>query len=133
MKRIILFIIIIFCIISCYDTIYVGISDRYMGVFRSRQQIFGSGYNKYLFLNIKSGGLIIYFGGEKDNNINGLPEYTNERIDFRNFTGNENVYNFYNNDYVGKLVFYSDDQVAVTLKGQGIFNLENIICDRTNN
>ena len=130
MKRIILFFIIIFCINSCYDIAYVGIADRYMGVFRSRQQIFGSGYNQYLFLNIKSGGLIMYFGEKDDTNIDGLPAYRDERIDFRNFIGDGNVYNFSNNDYVGKLVFRSDDQVEVTIKGQGIFNLNNIVCDR---
>ncbi|ADK32275.1 hypothetical protein E6A47_08125 [Brachyspira pilosicoli] len=131
-KRILLFFIIITCISSCYDIAYVGISDRYMGTFRSREPIFSDGYDRYLFLNIKSGGLVTYFGGSGDSNINGLPEYENERISFINFIGDGNVYNFSNNDYVGKLVFRSDNQVEVTMKGQGVFNLNNIICDRVN-
>ncbi|MEI0619151.1 hypothetical protein [Brachyspira pilosicoli] len=129
-KRIVLFFIVIICICSCYDIVYVGIADRYMGIFQSRQKIFGDGYDKYLYLNIKSGGLIIYFGGEGDTDIENLPGY--ERINFINFIGDGNVYNFSNNDYVGKLVFRSDNQVEVTIKGQGIFNLENIVCDKLN-
>lgn len=72
----------------------------------------------------------MYFGEKDDTDIDGLPAYRDERIDFRNFIGDGNVYNFSNNDYVGKLVFRSDDQVEVTIKGQGIFNLDNIVCDR---
>ena len=132
MKRIILLFIVIICIYSCYDIAYVGISDRYMGTFRSRQEILGKGYDKYLYVNVKSGGLIVYFGGEGDSDINGIPEYENERINFINFIGDGNVYNFSNNDYTGKLVFRSDDQVEVTINGQGIFNLKNIVCDRAN-
>ncbi|MEI0531102.1 hypothetical protein R4I97_06035 [Brachyspira pilosicoli] len=131
MKRIILFFIIIICIISCYDIAYVGISDRYMGTFRSREPIFGTGYDKYLYVNVKSGGAIIYFGGEGDTDMSGVPGY--ERIEYINFIGDGNVYNLYNSDYSCKLVFRSDSQVEVTMKGQGIFNLENVICDRTNN
>lgn len=127
-KRIVLFFIVIICISSCYDIAYVGIADRYMGTFRSREPIFSDGYDKYLFLNIKSGGVIIYFGGENDTDITGVPGY--ERIEYINFIGDGNVYNFSNNDYVGKLVFRSDNQVEVTIKGQGIFNLENIVCDK---
>ena len=80
MKRIILLFIVIICIISCYDIAYVGISDRYMGTFRSRQKVFGEGYDKYLYVNIKSGGVIIYFGGENDTDIAGVPGY--ERIEY---------------------------------------------------
>lgn len=127
-KRILLFFIIITCISSCYDIAYVGISDRYMGRFRSREPLFGDGYDKYLYLDIKSGGLIIYFGGYGDTNMDMVPGY--DRINFINFIGDGNVYNFSNNDYVGKLVFRSDNQVEVTIKGQGIFNLENIVCDK---
>lgn len=130
MKKIILFFIIIICISSCYDVAYVGISDRYMGTFRSREPIFGSGYNKYLYLNIKSGGLIIYFAGEDNPDIDWIPGYEDERISFINFIGDGNVYNLYNNDYACKLVFRSDNQVEVTINGQGVFNLNNIVCDR---
>lgn len=129
MKRIILFFVIIICIYSCYDIAYVGISDRYMGTFRSRQKI-SNGYDKYLYVNVKSGGVIIYFGGENDTDISGVLGY--DRIEYINFIGDGNVYNFSNNDYVGKLVFRSDNQVEVTIKGQGIFNLENIVCDKLN-
>lgn len=132
MKKIIPLFVIIICISSCYDIAYVGISDRYMGTFRSREPILGSGYNRYLFLNIKSGGLITYFGSYGDTDINGIPEYTNERITFINFIGDGNVYNFSNNEYTGKLIFYSDKQAEITMKGNGIFNLEKIICDKIN-
>lgn len=127
MKRIILFFVIIICIYSCYDIAYVGISDRYMGTFRSRQKI-SNGYDKYLYVNVKSGGVIIYFGGENDTDISGVLGY--DRIEYINFIGDGNVYNLYNSDYSCKLVFRSDNQVEVTIKGQGIFNLENIVCDK---
>ena len=130
MKKIIPLFVIIICIISCYDIAYVGISDRYMGTFRSRQKVFGERYDKYLFLNIKSGGVIIYFGGENDTDIAGVPGY--ERIEYINFIGDGNVYNLYNSDYSCKLVFRSDNQVEVTMKGQGIVNIENVICDKLN-
>ena len=130
MKKIIPLFVIIICIISCYDIAYVGISDRYMGTFRSRQKVFGERYDKYLFLNIKSGGVIIYFGGENDTDIAGVPGY--ERIEYINFIGDGNVYNLYNSDYSCKLVFRSDNQVEVTMKGQGIFNIENVTCDKLN-
>ncbi|MEI0541883.1 hypothetical protein R4L22_08850 [Brachyspira pilosicoli] len=129
-KRILLFFIIITCISSCYDIAYVGISDRYMGRFRSREPIFGDGYDKYLYLDIKSGGLIIYFGGYGDTNMDMVPGY--DRINFINFIGDGNVYNFSNNDYVGKLVFRSDNQVEVTINGQGIINHNNVVCDKIN-
>ena len=129
-KRILLFFIIIICIYSCYDIAYVGISDRYMGTFRSREEILGNGYDKYLYVNIRSGGIILYFGGENDTDVVGIPGY--ERIEYLNFIGDGSVYNFSNNDYTGKLVFRSDDQVEVTINGQGIFNLKNIVCDRAN-
>lgn len=132
MKRIILLFIVIICINSCYDIAYVGIADRYMGVFRSREPILGSGYDKYLFLNVKSGGLITYFGAYENTDIDGLPEYTNERINFINFIGDGNVYNLYNSDYSCKLVFLSDKQVEVTINGQGIFNIVNVTCDKIN-
>ncbi|WP_157150578.1 hypothetical protein [Brachyspira sp. SAP_772] len=132
-KRIILFFIIIICINSCYDIAYVGISDRYMGTFKSREKLFGEGYDKYLYLNIRSGGLITYFGGEGDSDINGIPEYEDERITFINFIGDGNVYSFSNNEYTGKIIFYSDEQASITMKGNGIFNLQNIICDKVNN
>lgn len=130
MKKITLLFVIIICIISCYDIAYVGISDRYMGTFRSRQKVFGERYDKYLFLNIKSGGVIIYFGGENDTDITGVPGYP--RIEYINFIGDGNVYNLYNSDYSCKLVFRSDNQVEVTMKGQGIVNIENVICDKLN-
>lgn len=130
MKRIILFFIIIICIYSCYDIAYVGISDRYMGTFRSRQKIFGKGYDKYLYVNVKSGGVIIYFGEENHTDITGVPGY--DRIEYINFIGDGNVYNLYNSDYSCKLVFRSDNQVEVTIKGQGIVNIENVICDKIN-
>lgn len=130
MKRIILFFIIIICIYSCYDIAYVGISDRYMGTFRSRQKVFGEGYDKYLFLNIKSGGVIIYFGGENNTDITGVPGY--ERIEYINFIGDGSVYNLYNSDYSCKLVFLSDNQVEVTINGQGIINHNNVVCDKIN-
>ena len=129
-KRILLFFIIIICIYSCYDIAYVGISDRYMGTFRSRQKVFGERYDKYLFLNIKSGGVIIYFGGENDTDITGVPGYP--RIEYINFIGDGNVYNLYNSDYSCKLVFLSDKQVEVTINGQGIFNIVNVTCDKIN-
>lgn len=129
MKRIILFFIIIFCINSCYDIAYVGISDRYMGTFKSRQKI-ADKYNKYLYVNVKSGGVIIYFGGENDTDITGVPGY--DRIGYINFIGDGNVYNLYNSDYSCKLVFLSDNQVEVTMKGQGIVNIENVVCDKIN-
>ena len=129
MKKMVLLFIII-CIYSCYDIAYVGISDRYMGTFRSREPILGVGYDKYLYVNVKSGGIVMYFGDENDTDIAGLPGY--ERIEYINFIGDGNVYNFSNNDSVGKLVFRSDNQVEVTVKGQGIFNLENIVCDKLN-
>lgn len=130
MKKIIPLFVIIICIISCYDIAYVGISDRYMGTFRSRQKVFVERYDKYLFLNIKSGGVIIYFGGENDTDIAGVPGY--ERIEYINFIGDGNVYNLYNSDYSCKLVFRSDNQVEVTMKGQGIVNIVNVICDKLN-
>lgn len=130
MKRIILFFIIIICIYSCYDIAYVGISDRYMGTFRSRQKIIGNRYDKYLYVNVKSGGVIIYFGEENHTDITGVPGY--DRINFINFIGDGNVYNFSNNDYVGKLVFRSDNQVEVTINGQGIINHNNVVCDKIN-
>ncbi|MBW5382749.1 hypothetical protein [Brachyspira pilosicoli] len=129
-KRILLFFIIITCINSCYDIAYVGIADRYMGTFRSREPIFSDGYDKYLYLNVRSGGLILYFGGKDDDDAIEKPGL--ERIEYINFIGDGNVYNFSNNDSVGKLVFRSDNQVEVTVKGQGIFNLENIVCDKLN-
>ncbi len=128
MKRIILLFIVIICISSCYDIAYVGISDRYMGTFRSRRKIFGDVYDKYLYVNIRSGGIILYFGGENDTDVVGIPGY--ERIEYLNFIGDGSVYNFSNNDSVGKLVFRSDNQVEVTVKGEGIFNLENVVCDK---
>ena len=73
-----------------------------------------------------------YFGSYGDTDINGIPEYTNERITFINFIGDGNVYNFSNNEYTGKLIFYSDKQAEITMKGNGIFNLEKIICDKIN-
>ena len=121
MKRIILLFIVIICIYSCYDIAYVGISDRYMGTFRSRKPL-SDKYDKYLYVNVKSGGVIIYFGGENDTDIDGLRGY--ERIEYINFIGDGNVYNLYNSDYSCKLVFRSDNQVEVTMKGQGIFNLD---------
>ncbi|WP_456060372.1 hypothetical protein [Brachyspira pilosicoli] len=127
MKRIILFFVIIICIYSCYDIAYVGISDRYMGTFRSRQKI-SNGYDKYLYVNVKSGGVIIYFGGENDTDISGVLGY--DRIEYINFIGDGNVYNLYNSDYSCKLVFRSDNQVEVTINGQGIFNQNNTVCDR---
>ncbi|MEI0611501.1 hypothetical protein [Brachyspira pilosicoli] len=130
MKRIILFFVIIICINSCYDIAYVGISSRYEGTFRSRQKILGDGYDKYLYANIRSGGLILYFGGEDDDDSVEKPGL--ERIEYMNFIGDGNVYNFSNNDSVGKLVFRSDNQVEITVKGQGVFNLENIVCDKLN-
>lgn len=129
MKRIILFFVIIICISSCYDIAYVGISDRYMGTFGSREPL-SNNYDKYLYVNVKSGGVIIYFGGENDTDITGVPGY--KRIEYINFIGDGNVYNLYNSDYSCKLVFRSDNQVEVTMKGQGIFNLENVICDKIN-
>ena len=129
MKKILLLFIIV-CINSCYDIAYVGISDRYMGTFRSRQKIVGEGYDKYLYVNIKSGGVIIYFGGENDTDMSGVPGY--DRIEYINFIGDGNVYNLYNSDYSCKLVFLSDNQVEVTMKGQGIVNIENVICDKLN-
>ena len=129
MKKIIPLFVIIICIISCYDIAYVGISDRYMGTFKSRQKI-ADKYYKYLYVNVKSGGVIIYFGGENDTDIAGVPGY--ERIEYINFIGDGNVYNLYNSDYSCKLVFRSDNQVEVTMKGQGIFNLENVVCDKIN-
>lgn len=130
MKRIILFFIIIICIYSCYDIAYVGISDRYMGTFKSRQKIFGKGYDKYLYVNVKSGGVIIYFGEENHTDITGVPGY--DRIEYINFIGDGNVYNLYNSDYSCKLVFLSDKQVEVTINGQGIFNIVNVTCDKLN-
>lgn len=127
MKRIILLFIVIICISSCYDIAYVGISDRYMGTFKSRQKIAGK-YNKYLYVNVKSGGVIIYFGGENDTDITGVPGY--DRIEYINFIGDGSVYNLYNSDYSCKLVFRSDNQVEVTINGQGIFNQNNTVCDR---
>ena len=47
-----------------------------------------------------------------------------------NFIGDGNVYNLYNSDYSCKLVFRSDNQVEVTMKGQGVFNIENVVCDK---
>ena len=129
MKKIIPLFVIIICIYSCYDIAYVGISDRYMGTFKSRQKI-ADKYNKYLYVNVKSGGVIIYFGGENDTDITGVPGY--DRIGYINFIGDGNVYNLYNSDYSCKLVFLSDNQVEVTIKGQGIFNIENVICDKLN-
>lgn len=129
MKKIILFFIIIICIYSCYDIAYVGISDRYMGTFKSRQKI-ADKYNKYLYVNVKSGGVIIYFGGENDTDITGVPGYP--RIEYINFIGDGNVYNLYNSDYSCKLVFLSDKQVEVTINGQGIFNIVNVTCDKIN-
>lgn len=129
MKRIILFFIIIICIYSCYDIAYVGISDRYMGTFKSRQKI-ADKYNKYLYVNVKSGGVIIYFGGENDTDITGVPGY--DSIEYINFIGDGNVYNLYNSDYTCKLVFRSDNQVEVTINGQGIFNIVNVTCDKLN-
>lgn len=129
MKKIILFFIIIICIYSCYDIAYVGISDRYMGTFRSRKPL-SDNYDRYLYVNVKSGGVIIYFGGENDTDITGVPEYP--RIEYINFIGDGNVYNLYNSDYSCKLVFLSDNQVEVTMKGQGIVNIENVICDKIN-
>ncbi|WP_295295316.1 hypothetical protein [uncultured Brachyspira sp.] len=129
MKKIIQLFVIIICIYSCYDIAYVGISDRYMGTFKSRQKI-ADKYNKYLYVNVKSGGVIIYFGGENDTDITGVPGYP--RIEYINFIGDGNVYNLYNSDYSCKLVFRSDNQVEVTMKGQGIFNLENVVCDKIN-
>lgn len=130
MKRIILFFIIIICIYSCYDIAYVGISDRYMGTFRSRQKIFVNRYDKYLYVNVKSGGVIIYFGEENHTDITGVPGY--DRIEYINFIGDGNVYNLYNSDYSCKLVFLSDKQVEVTINGQGIFNIVNVTCDKIN-
>ena len=129
MKRIILLFIVIICICSCYDIAYVGISDRYMGTFKSRQKI-ADKYYKYLYVNVKSGGVIIYFGGENDTDIAGVPGY--EPIEYINFIGDGNVYNLYNSDYSCKLVFRSDNQVEVTMKGQGIVNIVNVICDKLN-
>lgn len=129
-KRIVLFFIVIICICSCYDIVYVGIADRYMGTFRSRNPLFGANYDKYLYVNVKSGGVIIYFGGENDTDITGVPGY--DSIEYINFIGDGNVYNFSDNDYVGKLVFRSDNQVEVKINGQGIFNLGNIVCDKIN-
>ena len=99
-----------------------------MGTFRSRQKVFGEGYDKYLYVNVKSGGIVMYFGDENDTDIAGLPGY--ERIEYINFIGDGNVYNFSNNDSVGKLVFRSDNQVEVTIKGQGIINHNNVVCDK---
>lgn len=130
MKRIILFFIIIICIYSCYDIAYVGISDRYMGTFRSRNPLFGANYDKYLYVNVKSGGVIIYFGGENDTDITGVPGY--DSIEYINFIGDGNVYNLYNSDYTCKLVFRSDNQVEVTINGQGIINHNNVVCDKIN-
>ena len=129
MKRIILLFIVIICISSCYDIAYVGISDRYMGTFRSRQKI-SNGYDKYLYVNVKSGGVIIYFGGENYTDISGVPGY--DRIEYINFIGDGSVYYLYNSDYSCKLVFRSDNQVEVTMKGQGIVNIENVDCDKIN-
>ena len=131
MKKIILLFVIIICIISCYDIAYVGISDRYIGTFKSREPILGSGYDKYLYLNIRSGGATIYFAPDGFNqDVTEVPGY--EHIAYSNFIGDGNVYNLYNSDYSCKLVFRSDNQVEVTMKGQGIFNLENVVCDKIN-
>lgn len=129
-KRIVLFFIVIICICSCYDIVYVGIADRYMGTFRSRNPLFGANYDKYLYVNVKSGGVIIYFGGENDTDITGVPGY--DRIEYINFIGDGNVYNLYNSDYTCKLVFRSDNQVEVTINGQGIINHNNVVCDKIN-
>ena len=125
-KRIVLFFIVIICICSCYDIVYVGIADRYMGTFRSRNPLFGANYDKYLYVNVKSGGVIIYFGGENDTDITGVPGY--DSIEYINFIGDGNVYNLYNSDYTCKLVFRSDNQVEVTINGQGIINHNNVVC-----
>lgn len=127
MKRIILLFIVIICISSCYDIAFVGVSDRYMGTFRSREPL-SNNYDKYLYVNVKSGGVIIYFGGENDTDISGVPGY--DRIEYINFIGDGSVYYLYNSDYSCKLVFRSDNQVEVTINGQGIFNQNNTVCDR---
>lgn len=130
MKKIIPLFVIIICISSCYDIAYVGIADRYMGTFRSRNPLFGANYDKYLYVNVKSGGVIIYFGGENDTDITGVPGY--DSIEYINFIGDGNVYNLYNSDYTCKLVFRSDNQVEVTINGQGIINHNNVVCDKIN-
>lgn len=106
-----LLIFVVFLEISCVNDLFIGIPSNYNGHYRSQKPVLNG--DNYLFIRVSGGGLTIYFGGENNNNIQGL-DY--ESISPYKITGYaENIYYFETGNFIGTLTFNDNINAYIEL------------------
>lgn len=125
-----LLIFIVFFEVSCVNELFIGISSRYNGHYRSRDTVLNS--DNYLYIRVSGGGLTIYFGGSNDSNIQGL---NYESISPYKITGYaENIYYFETGNFVGTLTFNGNIDALIELQKITLptFGIEPTTLDKIN-
>ena len=125
-----LLIFIVFFEVSCVNELFIGISSRYNGHYRSRDTVLNG--DNYLYIRVSGGGLTIYFGGVGDDNIQGL---NYESISPYKITGYaENIYYFETGNFVGTLTFNGNIDALIELQKITLptFGIEPTTLDKIN-
>ena len=125
-----LLIFIVFFEVSCVNELFIGISSRYNGHYRSRDTVLNS--DNYLYIRVSGGGLTIYFGGVGDDNIQG---YNYKSISPYKITGYaENIYYFETGNFVGTLTFNGNIDALIELQKitPPTFGIESTTLDKIN-